>query len=248
MEPDRRAAIILAVRKARAGDLDRFVCRDARAGKGRGVERIDPVGNLDDVPGKRLRVLGQAAVDRVARVLLGLAERLPARHAVVARPACVAQPRDRDSIADRDFGHALADRLDDSDAFVTGDERELRLHGPIAVSRMDVGVAEAGCLDPHDDLARAGHGLGDFSHLRSLVKAEHDHGAHRFRHRRRRGGGLHERCTHRVSFVRARGPRAARTHGAPPLPRTAIALAPAARAPRADMSPDRPGGRRRRGG
>ena len=139
--------------RARARDLDRLVRRDAGAGQRRGVERIDAVGHLDDVAGIRRRVLAERAVERVAHVLLLEAERLPARHAVVARAAGVAEPRHRDPIADRHLGHARAELDDDADALVTGHERRRRLDRPVAVRGVDVGVAQAGGLDLDADLA-----------------------------------------------------------------------------------------------
>ena len=86
---------------AGAGDLDRLVGRDAGARERRRVEGIDAVGHLDDVAGIRGRVLAEAAVDRVAHVLLLEAERLPAGDAVVADAAGVAEPRHRDAVAER---------------------------------------------------------------------------------------------------------------------------------------------------
>ena len=56
-------------------------------------------------------------------------------------------------------GDAGADRLDDADALVAGDERRRRLDRPVAVGGVDVGVAQAARLDADQDLA--GSGLGD---------------------------------------------------------------------------------------
>ena len=50
--------------------------------------------------GRHDRVLGEGAVDRVAGVLLLLAQRLPAGDAVAALAAGVAEPGDRDPLAD----------------------------------------------------------------------------------------------------------------------------------------------------
>ncbi len=164
------------VRRPCAGDLDRFVRRHAGAGQRRRVERVDGVRHLDDVPRVRSRVLAEAAVDRVAHVLLLEAERLPAGHAVVARPARVAEPGERDPITEGDLDDAGAELLDDPDTFVAWDERRRRLHGPIAVRCMDVGVAEAGRLDPHPNLPgleRAARNVLDAERLREVV---HDRG------------------------------------------------------------------------
>jgi len=130
------------VGRARAGDLDRLVGGDAGAGERRRIDRVDPVRDPDDVAAVRLHVLGQAAVDRVAGVLLLEAERLPAGDAVIAGAACVAQPGHRHAVADRDLGHTRAEVLDDADPLVAGDERRRRLDRPVAVGGVDVGVAE----------------------------------------------------------------------------------------------------------
>ena len=87
---------------------------------GRGLERVDPLGHLDDVAGVGVGVLAEAAVDRVAHVLLLEAERLPAGDAVLAGAAGVAEPRHRDSVAERDLGDAGAELDDDADALVAG--------------------------------------------------------------------------------------------------------------------------------
>ena len=77
-----------------------------------------PVGHPDDVAGVGGGVLAEAAVDRVAHVLLLEAERLPAGDAVVADAARIAEPRHRDAVAERDLGHARAELDDDADALV----------------------------------------------------------------------------------------------------------------------------------
>ena len=140
------------IARAGARDLDRLVGRDARAGQRRGVEGVDAGGDLDDVARVGGRVLAERAVERVAHVLLLEAERLPARHAVVAGAAGVAEPRHRDAVAERDLGDAGAELDDDADALVAGDERRRRLDRPVAVGGVDVGVAQARRLDLDADL------------------------------------------------------------------------------------------------
>src|SRR6266545_2744322 len=91
--------------RAGAGDLDRLVRGDAGAGQRSGVERVDPLGNLGDVLGRRLRVLRVAAVQEVAGVELLLAQRLPAGVAVLAGAAGVTEPRQGDPVAGGYLGH-----------------------------------------------------------------------------------------------------------------------------------------------
>ena len=56
--------------------------------------------------------------------------------------------------------NADADPFDDADTLMPGGERQGGLDRPVTVGGVDVGVAQAGGLDPDDDLARTGLGLG----------------------------------------------------------------------------------------
>ncbi len=179
-----------------AGHLDRLVGRDARAGERGGVDRVNPLGHLDDVAGVGARVLAEATVDRVAHVLLLEAERLPAGHAVVAGAAGVGEPRHGHTVAQRDLGHAGAGLDDDADALVAGNEGWRGLHGPVAVSRMDVGVAEARRLDLHQDLTGVQVGLHHLLHHQRLGEVVNDRGAV-LAHALLRPRDLHLRCSHR---------------------------------------------------
>jgi len=117
----------------------------------------------------RRRVLAEAAVDRIPHVLLVEAERLPARDAVVARAAGVAEPRHPDAIADLDFGHCRSAFHDTPNSLVAGDERRRGLDRPVAMCGMDVGVAEAGGLDLDADLVRLQFRWQDlFDHQRAV--------------------------------------------------------------------------------
>src|SRR3954454_9752582 len=102
-------------------------------------------------------VLGEAAVDRVAHVLLGLAQRLAAGVAVAAIAARVSEPRKRDTHPDLDpVALARAELRDDPDALVAGDEGRRRLDRPLATSRVDVGVTETRSLDTDENLLGTG--------------------------------------------------------------------------------------------
>ena len=162
------------VRRACARDLDCLVGRDAGAGQRRRVERVELVRHLHDVARIRRRVLAEAAVDRVAHVLLLEAERLPAGDAVVARPARVAEPWHRDAVADSDLGHSYPELLDDPDALVSGHEWRRRLDRPVAVRRVDVGVTKTGRLDPNPDLTRLERESSDLLDRERLVEVAND--------------------------------------------------------------------------
>ena len=185
------------VGRACARDLDRLVGRHARAGQGRRVERVDAVRHPDDEVRGRLHELGEAAVDRVAGVPLLGAERLPAGDAVIAAAAGVAEPWHCNAVAQHDLRDAGAELLDDSDALVAGYEGRRRLHRPVAVRRVDVGVAEAGRLDPDEDLALAGNRSLDLLEPQRLGERVHDR---RF-HQRRCLGARRRRCPHRWTWT-----------------------------------------------
>src|SRR6185369_17063535 len=92
----------------------------------------------------------------IARVALPLAEGLPSRGAGLALTARPTEPRHGDAVTFLDAGHIRAQPLDDPYALVAGDQGERRLHRPVAVSRVDVCVAEARGLDLDEHLSSAG--------------------------------------------------------------------------------------------
>ena len=172
-----------AVGGTRARDLDGLVGGHSGAGERRGVGRIDSVGDAHDVAGVADRVLGEAAVDRVAHVLLRFAERLAPAIAISAVATGIAEPRQRDAHTDLDsVAVARTDALDDPDPLVAWDERRRRLDRPVALGGMDVGVAQPTGLDPDEDLLRARLGHGTVLDDERLVEAAND-------------GGLHERTS-----------------------------------------------------
>ncbi len=70
-----------------------------------------------------------------------------------------------------------------TDAFVTWDERQGRLDRPISLGRMQVGVADAGGGDLHQDLAGAGHRHLDFLEAQRLAEGVYHCGFHGLGHR-----------------------------------------------------------------
>jgi hypothetical protein len=166
------------VARASSGDFDGFVGRDTGARERRSVDRRDSFRHLDDVVLMGLDELGEAAVDRVSGVLLLEAERLPSGDAVVADSARIAQPRNCDAVAHRNFANARAELFHDADALVARDERWHGLHGPVAMSGVDVRMAQAGCLDPDEDLILARRGLRDLLDSERLVEGLDDRGLH----------------------------------------------------------------------
>ena len=107
------------------GGLDRLEGGDAGAGQRGGVAGGDGVGDGHDVALVGDGVLRVGAVDRVAAVLLGLAQRLAAGDAVAAAAAGRPEPGDGHPVSDLPNAGAGAELLHDADAFVPGDERRL---------------------------------------------------------------------------------------------------------------------------
>lgn len=70
-------------------------------------------------------------------------------------------------------GDPLADAGHDAHALVPRDERDRRGDRPVAVGGMDVGMAQAGCLHPDDDLAGSGHGYRPVLDDQRLAEARH---------------------------------------------------------------------------
>ena len=125
------------------GYLEALVHGDAGAQDGRDLQRIDAVRDSWGVGGVDQHVGAEAAVDAVAPVLLALAQRFPAGATVFAGAARRPQPGVADLVADLQVVDALAERYDGAVALVAGNERRLRLDGPISMCGMEIRVAHA---------------------------------------------------------------------------------------------------------
>jgi len=131
------------------GDLDRLVGRHTRARQGGGVPGGDALWYRRSERRGDDSVLGECAVDGVARVLLLLTQRLPPAVAVAALTARVTEPRDRDPVTDRTGAYTRAELLDITDTFVSRNEWRCRLDRPVAVRGVDIGVTQPAALDPY---------------------------------------------------------------------------------------------------
>ena len=69
-------------------------------------------------------------------------------------PASAVQPRDSHAIAFLQMSHARAQFSHKSRAFVSRDKRQSGFDRPIAISRMQVGVADAACDHLNQRLSR----------------------------------------------------------------------------------------------
>ncbi|MCY1293477.1 hypothetical protein D9M70_427380 [compost metagenome] len=148
---------------ARPGFLEALVHGDARAEDRRDLGEADLFRQDTDEVGVRQHIFGITAVYRIAGVLLLFAEGFPAGQAVFAAAAGGVQPGHADAVAFLHPGHPGAHRGDVADALVPGNERQARLHRPVALGGVQVGVADAGRLDLHQHLPGAGQ--GDFHFL-----------------------------------------------------------------------------------
>ena len=137
---------------------------------------------MADIIGIPQHILGIAAVDEVAGVAPLLAHRLPAGHAEFALAAGVVQPRHADQIALLDVGDAGPECRDGADALVTGNQGQLRLHRPIAVHGVQVGVADTTRRHLDQYLARPGRGYGHILDHERVPELVHACRLHRFRH------------------------------------------------------------------
>ena len=153
------------------GDLEALVDSDTGAENRRDLVELDVLRQDANVVRVGQHVFGVAAIDRVAGVLLAFAEGFPASQAVLAAAAGGVQPGHADAIALLHPGHAGTHRRDVANAFMAGNERQGRFHRPVALGSVQVGVADAGGGDLHQDLTGAGHRHLDSSRRSGSPKA-----------------------------------------------------------------------------
>ena len=122
--------------------------------------------------------LGVAAVQRVAGEARRVAQVLPARAAVGAGPAGVAEPRDADAATGRERGwRPTPQAIDLAHDLVAGDQRQLGMR-QFAVDHVQIGPADGAGPDPHQNLARAGDRVGDLRRAQRPSGGVEDHGEH----------------------------------------------------------------------
>ena len=109
-------------------------------------ERVRVVRYACGIGGVDQHVTSEAAVDAVAAVALAFTQRFPPGAAVLAAAARRPQPGVADFVTDLEVLDAVTERDNGAITFMSGDERRLRLHGPITVRGMQIGVAHAGGL------------------------------------------------------------------------------------------------------
>ena len=142
-----------------------------------GLGVVVAVGQGEAVGGVGDGELGVAAVQRVAGEARRVAQVLAAGAAVGAGAAGVAEPGDADAPADGERGGAGAAGQHLAHDLVAGDQGQLGMR-QLAVDDVQVGAADRAGLDPHQDLARAGDGVGELGRAQWLAGGVEDHGEH----------------------------------------------------------------------
>ena len=185
--------------------LDRVVGGEPGVRQRCDVLRVQRRVELDDRPRGGLQQLGEPAVRRDARERVVRAVHVVARAARAAQAAGDERVHD-DRVADGDVRHRGADLVDPAGVLVPEDVGQLHaaLLGPLALLHVQVGAAQPGAADAHDDVVRPGDlRLGDLLDLERLVvgvQARGVHAATSSAGRARRGGraaasGTGRRCS-----------------------------------------------------
>ena len=89
-----------------------------------------------------------------------MAERLPAIKAVLAVPARRVEPGHANAISQLKVGDIRPYRHHLADPFMTGNKRRYRFDGPVALRRMEIGMADAGRRNFHQHLPCANFWYG----------------------------------------------------------------------------------------
>ncbi|MNQ98330.1 hypothetical protein D3C85_1140150 [compost metagenome] len=127
-------------------------------------------------------IFREAAVDRIAGVLLLVAQGLPTAEAMPAMAAGGVEPGHANAIPFLDVLDPGADARDVADALMARNEGRVRLDRPVALGRVQVGVADAGGLDLHLDHAGARRGDRGVLDHQGLAELTHDGGLHGLGH------------------------------------------------------------------
>jgi len=139
--------------RLRFGLLQPLVDGDARAQDRRHRHEIDAVGQAAGKGRAGDRIFGVGAVYAVAGIMLPLAQRFPAGLAIFARAAGIVQPGDAHGVALLQVGDTRTQCHDMAHALMAGDQRQARLHRPVAIDRVQIGMAHATGDDLHQHLA-----------------------------------------------------------------------------------------------
>ncbi|KAF1852498.1 hypothetical protein Lal_00037231 [Lupinus albus] len=174
--------------RAHLGFLQALVDGHARAQHGGCRAEVQPVRQAADEVGIGQTIFGKAAVDRIAGVLLFGTQGFPAGAARRAATTGRMQPGHADTVAFLDVLHARAQRGDVARAFVAGNERGGGFDRPVAMGRVQVGMADAAGFELDQDLARTRRGDGHLFNRQGLAEFADDGRFHHLRHMHSSGG------------------------------------------------------------
>lgn len=93
---------------------------------------------------------------------------------MLAASAGGAEPGHRDALAEREVSAIGPQGLDQPHALMTGNERRIRLHRPVTVRGVDVGVTGPRSLHQDADLAGARPGIGTLLDGQGLTERSYD--------------------------------------------------------------------------
>ncbi|MNM98845.1 hypothetical protein D3C81_1113860 [compost metagenome] len=133
---------------------------------------------MADVIGIGQRVFRETTVHRIAAVLLRFAQRFPAAQTVLAIATRRVQPRNADAVAFLDVGDAGTYRDHMANAFVAGNEWRIGLDRPVALHRVQIGVAHATGFDLDQDVARCRARHHHFLDDQRFAELTYDSGLH----------------------------------------------------------------------
>src|ERR1700728_641610 len=123
-------------------------------------------------------VFSKTAVPGVAAELRLSTHRFPTSQAVLAVTTRRVEPRHPDSITLLHSCGARSNGSDQTDSFMARNERKCGLHRPVAVGRMEIGMAYAAGFSFDQDLTWSGRGNVPFLKLQRFSELLDDRGVH----------------------------------------------------------------------
>jgi hypothetical protein len=175
----RRAEAVDAEPLGRAGEAQRAVADEAGAEQRRCSDVVQSRRQRKAIARIGDRVLGIAAVDRIAGETRALAEILAPGAAIGARAAGEAEPGHADAHPRLQAAHTLAERLNVADDLMPGNQRQLGFR-QLAVDDVEIGAADAASGDAQPHLLRTGLGQRQtLIEAQPLMRRREPHRAHR---------------------------------------------------------------------
>ena len=160
-------------------DFERLAGSHSGAAQKRSINWRDAIGHAGCEASRPHGVFGEGTVNRIAAVQLSFAEGLAPVGAVPAPATGESEPGDGDAVVESRARNALTEFLHDADPFVSWHEGECRLDRLVAISGVDVGVAQSTGLRVYQYLADSRFGHEAVFHCECLTECGDDGGFHR---------------------------------------------------------------------